>query len=57
MWNKSKLIITETEAECLSDAGSTKDTPYFVLTGDLWGGFCEYLGENWLRYNGTTLYN
>ena len=24
--------------------------------GDLWGVFCEDLVENWLRYNGTTLY-
>ena len=25
--------------------------------GKLWDGFfCEYLWENWLRYNGTTLY-
>ena len=44
------------EAEYQSDAGSTKDTPYLVLPGELWGVFCEYLWENWLRYNGTTLY-
>ena len=50
------LIITGTEAQYQSDAGSTKDTPYLTLTGELWTVFCEYLGENWRRYNGTTLY-
>ena len=25
--------------------------------GDPWGVVCEELGENWLRYNGTELYN
>ena len=24
--------------------------------GDLWAVFCENFGENWLHYNGTTLY-
>ena len=24
--------------------------------GELWGVFCEYLWENWLRYNSTELY-
>ena len=24
--------------------------------GKLWGFFCEYFWENWLRYNGTALY-
>ena len=33
-----------------------KDTPYLALTGELWGVFCEYLRENWPRYNGTALY-
>ena len=37
-------------AEYQSDAGSTNDTPYLALMGEL----C--LSENWLRYNGTTLY-
>ena len=48
-------MITRTEAEYQSEAGSTKDTPYLTLTGELWGVFCEYLSENWPRYNGTTL--
>ena len=43
-------------AEYQSLAASTKDTPYFTITGKLWGIFCEYLWENWLRYNGTALY-
>ena len=34
----------------------SKDTPYLALMGQLWGPFCEDLRENWLRYNGTTLY-
>ena len=27
-----------------------------VVTGELWGVYCEDLGENWPRYNGTALY-
>ena len=30
--------------------------PYISLTSELWGVFCEYLWENWQRYNGTALY-
>ena len=44
-------MITGTGAEYQSDAGSTKDTPYLALTGELWGVFCEYLPQ----YNGTVL--
>ena len=33
-----------------------KRHPYLALTGELWGVFCEYLWENWPRYNGTALY-
>ena len=33
----------------------TKNT-HISLTGEVWGIFCENLGENWPRYNGTTLY-
>ena len=44
------------ETEYQSDAAATKDTPYLALTGELWGVFCEYLWENWPRYNGNTLY-
>ena len=31
------------------------DIPYFALTGELWGVFCEYLWEDW-RDIGTALY-
>ena len=39
-----------------SDAGSTKDTPYLSLTGELWGVFYEYSWENCPHCNSTTLY-
>ena len=42
-------------AEYLSDARSTKDTPYLALTGELWGVFGEYLWKNWPCYNDTAL--
>ena len=35
-------MIAGTQAEFQSDAGSTKDTPYLALTGEIWGVFCEY---------------
>ena len=34
----------------------TKDNPNVTLTGELWDVFCEDLGENRPRYNGTALY-
>ena len=37
-------MIAETQAEYQSNAGSTKDTPYLDLTGELWVSFvniCE----------------
>ena len=43
-------------AERKSDFKHTPDTPYLALTGELWGVYCEDLGENWPRYNGTELY-
>ena len=45
-----------TVAESQSDIRITTDTPYLALTGELWGVYCEDLGENWPRYNGTALY-
>ena len=45
-----------TGAELKADFKLTKDIPYRALTGELWGVYCEDLGENWPRYNGTTLY-
>ena len=44
-----------TEAEYASEV-ITKDTPYLPLTGELWGVFCEDLGENWPRYNVAAVY-
>ena len=49
-------IITGTREEYKSYARSTKDTTYLALAGELWGVFCEYLWENWPRYNGIPLY-
>ena len=45
-----------TVAERRSDFKLTIDTPYLTLMGELWGICCKDIGENWLRYNGTTLY-
>ena len=45
-----------TAVEQKSDTELTRDTPYLALTGELWGVYCEDLGENWPRYNGTALY-
>ena len=45
-----------TEAKYAFDIILTKDTSYLALKGDLWAVFCEDLGENWPRYNGTPLY-
>ena len=42
-------MITVTVAEYVSDTGSTKDTPYLALIGELWDIICEYLWKNWLR--------
>ena len=40
-------IITETETDSQSDAGSTKDTTYLALPCEVLGVFYEYLWENW----------
>ena len=45
-----------TPAEPKADFKFTTDTPYFALTGELWGLCCEDLGENWPRYFDTILY-
>ena len=36
---------------------NTKVTPYLVLTGELWGVFCEDFEGIWRRYNGTAKYS
>ena len=35
-----------TAAERELDFNLTTDTPYLALTGELWGVYCEYFGEN-----------
>ena len=40
-------------AESESYIRITRDTPYLALTGELWGIYCEDLGEKWPSYNGT----
>ena len=50
-------MVAETQAEYQSDAGSTNDTPYLALMGEIWVVFCEYCWENFPCYNGTALYH
>ena len=38
-----------------SEFDLTKYTLYLALTGELWGVYCEELGEFWPRYNGIAL--
>ena len=33
-----------------------KGTSYLTLIGELWGAYCEDLGDNWPCYNSTTQY-
>ena len=40
----------------MNQAHNRHPITYLVQTGDLWGVYCEEIGENWPRYNGTTLY-
>ena len=44
-------------AERKSNIWLTKDTPYLALMSELWNVFSKDFGENWPRYNGTTLYH
>ena len=46
--------MTMTEVKYAFEVISTKDIPYFALMAELWGDFCEDLGENWPPYDGTT---
>ena len=36
-----------TVAENKSDFELTYDTPYLILTSELWAVYCQVLGENW----------
>ena len=40
---------TVTDAEHKSDIKLTKDIPYLALMGELWGVYCDDLGDNWPR--------
>ena len=48
------VVWVVTEAELKSEFLFTTD---LALTGELWGVYCEEFGENWLCYNGTSLYS
>ena len=41
-----------------SNSELAKGTPYMYLAlkGELWGVYCEDIGENWWHYHGTALY-
>ena len=45
-----------TVAKSKSDIRITTDNPYVTVTGELWGIYCEELGENGPWYNGTALH-
>ena len=45
-----------TEAEYKAQFEPTKDNPHVALTGELWGVFCEDLGENRAYHISTALY-
>ena len=49
-------IIATIEAKYELEYELTKDTPYFTLTGELWGVFYEHFGENLPHQNGTALF-
>ena len=40
-------------SECQPGFQLTKDTLYLALTEELWGIYCEDLGEHWQCNNGT----
>ena len=55
----NSIAATGTE---LNQRLNSQKTPYtspmnLDVTGELLGVFCKDLGENWLRYHGTALYN
>ena len=45
-----------TVGERKSDFKFKTDTPYLARDNELWGVYCEDLGENWPCYNGTALF-
>ena len=48
---------TEKKAKLWSDYESTIDTPWLALTGEPWGAFSEFFGEQILQDNASTLHN
>ena len=48
---------TEKKAKLWSDNKSTIDTPWLALTGEPWGAFSEFFGEQIPQENGSTLHN
>ena len=63
--NGAVITLSDLSPYCIrhcDDSGRTcirfqprKGTPHRALTGELWGVYCEDLGENWPRYNDTAL--
>ena len=48
---------TEKKAKLWSDYESTIDTPWLALTGEPWGAFSEFFGEQIPQENASTLHN
>ena len=48
---------TEKKAKLWSDYKSTIDTPWLALTGEPWGAFSEFFGEQIPQENASTLHN
>ena len=48
---------TERKAKLWSDYKSTIDTPWLALTGEPWGAFSEFFGEQIPQENASTLHN
>ena len=48
---------TGKEAKLRSDYEPTVDTPWLALTGELWGAFSEFFGEQILQESAITLHN
>ena len=48
---------TEKKAKLWSDYKSTIDTPWLALTGEPWGAFSKFFGEQIPQENASTLHN
>ena len=56
IWHDIAYTTAVTNAEYKSECEPTKDTTYLALMVEVWGVFCRDFQENWLRFNGTALY-